>query len=247
MSNSLTKHELVLLKTAQEAPEIKSFYFEPAEGRFDYKPGQVLSIILDPLRPAELAREFSIASSPTEDFILISMRMLVGSKFKSYINCLSPGAKILAEGPYGDFTLPEDTSRPLLFIAGGIGVTPFRGMMKYVADMALPFTVTLLYSARTPEEILYKNDWQTFRKTCKGFNAIFTITRPEESSSKWEGRVGRIDQALIEESVENLSESVTYVCGTPEMVRSMMKILVGMGLPPQKLKVEPFSGYKGSD
>jgi len=247
MPNSLAKHELILLKTVQETSEIKSFYFDFGNGKFDYKPGQVLNIILDPLRPLELSREFSIASSPTENFILITMRMLAKSDFKSYLNSLSIGARILAEGPYGEFTLPEDATCPLAFIAGGIGVTPFRGMMKYIADMGLPHSVTLLYSARTPEEILYKNDWETFRKTRKDFSAIFTITRPEQSSSGWEGRVGRIDRALIEETVGSLYEKIIYLCGTPEMVRAMMKLLVGMGVPPERLKVESFSGYRGED
>ncbi len=247
MSSGLAKHELTFLRSVSETKDIKSFYFSFSDNLFTYKPGQVLKILLEPFGTDSLSREFSIASSPTENYLLFTMRMLTGSEFKSRINSLSAGEKILGEGPHGDFTLPDETSHPLIFIAGGIGVTPYRGMLKYIADNSLPYKVTLLYSARTPEEILYKKDWDEFCDKILDFKAIFTITRPEGASSHWRGRVGRIDESLIYEHISDIRRTIFYICGTPDMVRSMMKLLFGMGISPQDIKVESFSGYKGED
>lgn len=125
-------------------------------------------------------------------------------------------------------------------------MTPFRGMVKYATDKALPHKITLLYSARTPEEIVYRKDWEKFKLGNANFQLEITITRPEESSEKWNGHVGRIDEELISKYADNPSGKIFYVCGTPDMVRAMMKLLVGMGVPPPEIKVESFSGYQGT-
>ncbi len=247
MPNGFQKHEINLAGSKAEGSDIKSFIFAFTSGRFDFKAGQAVNLIANPSTPDELSREFSIASSPTEDYLLFTMRMLSESKFKTHLDSLPIGSAVVAEGPYGEFVLPEDSSRPLVFLAGGIGVTPYRGMLKFCADNSLPHNITLLYSVRTPDEIVYKEEWQKFQDSLPNFRLVITVTRPSGLQEGWRGRTGRIDANLITELVPDVKAPIFYVCGTPEMVRAMMKLLVGMGVAPQGIKVESFSGYKGTD
>ncbi len=234
--------EMTLHDVHEEAPGVKSFLFEYDKAQFQYKAGQ--SVLLFPEQGNQALRHpFSIASSPTEDRLMLSTKIRPESPYKTRLNALRSGDKVILMGPGGQFTLPEDGEDQIVLLGGGIGITPFRGIVKYATDNHLPHKITLLYSNRTPEDIVYKQDWESFQSQNPNLTIIHTITRPEESQKEWKGRIGRIDANLVHEYVPNMERAIFYVCGPPSQVSDLTSVLVSMGVEPSRIRAENFRGY----
>ena len=235
--------ELVLIEGKQEALGIKSFKFDLRGSQFTYKPGQYVSMHLDVDDPRGDIRSFSLASSPTEpNFVMICTR-ITDSPFKQKLNFLTPGTRVSARGPSGRFVLEDNETRHVVMLSGGIGITPFRNMIKFATDSKLNTKITLLYSNRIPEEIVFREELEQWQKINPNLKVVNTITRPEESKVPWQGRVGRIDEKLARESVPEVRDSIFYVCGPPSMVESMVSTLAVIGVATEQIKTEKFIGY----
>ncbi|MEK6932763.1 MAG: FAD-dependent oxidoreductase, partial [Nanoarchaeota archaeon] len=129
-----------------------------------------------------------------------------------------------------------------VMLSGGIGITPLRSMIKYSLDKKLKIKITLFYSNKVPEEILYQKGLETFAKN-RNFTLISTITEPEESKESWKGLIGRIDANLIKKYVKDFDNKIFYICGPPKMVDLMQNILKEMNIPQDQIKIEHFFGY----
>jgi len=206
--------------------------------QIDYKPGQYLLYSLPVEDPKGNSRPFSLASSPTEDFLMLTTK-LSGSVFKNKLASLNKGDTINARGPFGRFVLQD--SKKHLMIAGGIGITPFRSMIKYAIENKIKQSITLFYSNKVPEEIAFRNELDKWQQRNENFKLIHTITRPEESKEQWSGRVGRIDSELIKEHLD--IDTIIYVCGPPGMVDAMLELLKEIGVPDERVRAERFAGY----
>lgn len=182
-------------------------------------------------------RSFSLASSPTEDFLMISTKA-TDSGFKRKLISLKKGSEINAAGPFGNFIFDEK-NKDVVMIAGGIGITPFRSMIKYVYDNNLKNKVTLIYSVRIPEDLIYAEEFDDINR--ENIKIIYTVTRPEESEVKWSGNIGRINEKLIKEN--SRKRSVFYICGPPRMVDDTVLMLKEMEVSIKKIKAERFVGY----
>jgi glycine betaine catabolism B len=124
-------------------------------------------------------RHFSITSSPTEqDYILISTRIR-DTPYKQKLASLGEGTEILAWGPRGDFILHDDHSKPAVFLSGGIGVTPFRSMIKYATDSQLPVKIIMFDSNRNEQNILYKSEFDKWTNQNRNFKVIYTLTEED--------------------------------------------------------------------
>ncbi|MDX1611787.1 MAG: FAD-dependent oxidoreductase [Candidatus Thermoplasmatota archaeon] len=191
-------------------------------------------------------RPMSLASSPTRDHLAYGAK-ITGSAYKQAFQALEPGDRVLVEGPVGDFILDE--SRPAVFLAGGIGITPIKGMLEYVADRRVDLPCLLLYSARTPAELAYRRELDELAMARSTIESVYTITRPEESDEPWEGRVGRIDARLLEPVTgeRRWRRARYYVCGTPGMVEDMTDLLAELGIPETRIVHEGFWGYQDRD
>jgi glycine betaine catabolism B len=149
-------------------------------------------------------RHFTIASSPTENFIMLSTRIR-DTPYKKRLSSLEERAKVKVRGPQGNFVLHEDYSKPAIFLSGVIGVTPFRSMIKYATDKQLPIKIIMFDSNRDEKNILYKNEFDASANSNKNLRIIYTISEEERgqereqisSSNKWEGERGRIDEAML--------------------------------------------------
>lgn len=228
--------ELLVIETKQETPEVKSIKLELKE-KFDYKPGQYVIIELY-IEDSENTRSLSIASSPTEDFILLSTK-ISQSAFKQKFNILKIGDTVNVMGPMGMFVLKED-AKEIVFLGGGIGITPFRGMIKYACDKKLPIKLTLIYSNKTPNDIVYREEWPLFEKENPNLKVVHTIT---DDTTNWNGRTGRINDAMIKEFCSDLNNTIFYICGPPGMVTGLSDLLKAMNIPPSNIKIERFVGY----
>ena len=235
--------QVTLGRTMEEAPGIKSFFLDYDKAQFSYKPGQLARLYVETGQDQLIFHSFSIASSPTEKFLLFTTQIRPESAYKHFLEKLTPGSRLFVRGPVGRFLLPEDPSNTILLLGGGIGITPFRSMIKFATDKRLAHKITLLYSNETPEEIVYRREWGELEERNPNLKVVHTITRPERSKEKWNGRVGGIDEALILEHLKDPSKTLFYVCGTPSMVTNMTNLLRRMGIDSSRIMLESFPGY----
>jgi len=257
-------YELTLLEKQKfEGTDIMSFKFSRQNEQqggpnsdnkiyLDYTAGQfaffdIGGVSNDPKGPI---RHFTIASSPTEDFIMISTRIR-DTPYKKRLSSLEEGAKVKVRGPEGKFVLHEDYSKAAVLLSGGIGVTPFRSMIKYATDKQLPLKINMFDSNRDQANILYKNEFDECLNTNRNLKIIYTITAAEEqgqasSSSSWKGERGIINKTMLTKylTTSELDNSVFYVCGPPGMLRAMQNLLQDdLHIPKERIMVEEFTGY----
>jgi ferredoxin-NADP reductase len=195
-------------------------------------------------------RHFTISSSPTENFVMFSTRIR-DSPYKKRLSTLEEGAKVKVRGPEGQFVLHQDFSKPAVFLSGGIGVTPFRAMIKYATDKQLPIKIIMFDSNRNGNNILFKKEFDEWSNINKNLRIIYAISedRHEQSSSNendWKGEYGRIGKAMILKYVDTnvLNNSIFYICGPPSMLKAMQALLQDdLQIPKERIKVEEFAGY----
>jgi ferredoxin-NADP reductase/nitrite reductase/ring-hydroxylating ferredoxin subunit len=234
--------------------------FKLTRGAMNFKAGQFAFFKLDGVTGDSKGpiRHFSIASSPTEsEYLLISTRIR-DTPYKQKLASLSDGTKIVTWGPQGEFVLQED--KPAVFLSGGIGVTPFRSMIKYATDKKLPTKIVVFDSNRNAQNILYKEEFDTWAQENNNLKIIYTITDEEDrnqnekggkqpsasSTASWKGERGRIDKAMVEKYLkkEELASSIFYICGPPGMLKAMQDLLKKeLNIPKERIKVEEFTGY----
>lgn len=235
--------DFTLQEVRNESPFAKTFKFGLNNQDFTHQAGQYLTIDLPVDDPRGKRRPFTISSSPTEKgFVTITTRP-GPSPFKQALNSLDLGSRIVSKAPFGNFILPADTSKPAVMLAGGIGITPFRSMIKFACDTKFSLPITLLYSNRTPDDIPFKTEFDNLCHLNHYFKLLYTITEPESSAGKWNGLVGFIDEKIIRENVPDLANSIFYVCGPPGMVDAMLELLKKMAIPDDRVRFEKFSGY----
>jgi ferredoxin-NADP reductase/nitrite reductase/ring-hydroxylating ferredoxin subunit len=252
----VNEFELVLLeKQKYNETDVMSFKFnkqDTAEQKkeLDYISGQyaffdIGGVFNDPEGPL---RHFTIASSPTENFIMISTRIR-DTPYKKRLSSLEEKrTKVKVRGPMGKFILHEDHSKPAVFLSGGIGVTPFRSMIKYVTDKQLPIKIVMFDSNRDENNILYKNEFDEYLKINKNLKIIYAITGEggQPPLGHWEGEIGRIDKPMITKYVseDDLNKSIFYICGPPAMLNAIQNILnEKLRIPKDRVKIEEFTGY----
>ena len=220
----------------------------------DYTAGQfaffdIGAVYGDPKGPI---RHFTISSSPTENFIMFSTRIR-DSPYKKRLSTLEEGAKVKLRGPEGQFVLHQDYSKPAVFLSGGIGVTPFRSMIKYATDEQLPLKIVMFDSNRNRENVLFKKEFDDWANVNNNLKIIYTISEYEQqqqpSSSAadgWKGEYGRIDKGMILKYLDSntLNNSIFYICGPPSMLKAMQSLLQNdLEIPKERIKVEEFTGY----
>lgn len=232
----------LISKEKLEGTDIKTFKIN--REALDYAAGQFAYFRLEGVTgdPKGPIRHFTIASSPTEhDYILISTRIR-NTPYKQKLSSLAEGTNITAWGPQGEFVLEENSAA--IFLSGGIGVTPFRSLIKYATDKNLPTKIVMFDSNRDEQNILYKKEFDEWAAKNKNLRIIYALS--DDIPSGWTGEKGRIDRAMIKRHVEGstLNESIFYICGPPGMLRSMQEILQkDLKIPKKRIKVEEFTGY----
>lgn len=234
-----------LLERRQQTPDITTFVFDLGGQRYAYDAGQFAFFELDALTvddPRGKRRHFTLSSSPTENGIVQITTRLRGSGFKETLRTAALGLELTLEDARGRFTLPQDAQQPLVFLGGGIGITPFRSMLRAASDENLPHHITLLYSAQTPEQLVFRSEFETMPQENANVRVVLTVTAPGEGGT-WQGETGRIDAAKIQKYVDDIPNSIFYTCGPPPMVQAMDELLKTMGIPEERIRIEKFSGY----
>jgi glycine betaine catabolism B len=206
---------------------------------FSFRPTQFTFLSLQTDEGLDV-RPMSLATSPTRPNLEYGVRN-GDSPFKRAFASLRPGDRVAVQGPFGRFLLRED--RPAVLLAGGIGITPLKGMAEYATDKALPIHVRLLYSNRSEEEIAYRAELEELERRNPRFHVLHTLTGSDLAKG-WKGSVGRIGARQLRDVAEGLDDPVYYVCGKPSMVGEMVGLLSGSGVPEADVMVEVFRGYR---
>lgn len=235
---------LKLKEKRQLAPDIYDFVFS-SEQKLNYLPGQYLEWTLDYQNPDSRGnrRYFTIASSPTEEDLRIGVKFNPqSSSFKKALLAMEKGSKITASQLAGDFTLPNDPKKKLVFIAGGIGITPFRSMIKYLLDTKQKKDIILFYSSKTAEEIVYQEIFQKAQDQLD-LKVIYTLTEMENIPVGWKGKAGKIDGQMIKDNVLDFKDRLFYLSGPPLMVKAFEQILQEIGVTKKQIITDYFPGY----
>jgi ferredoxin-NADP reductase len=212
------------------------------DGYPDYRPGAYFWVEL-PDRGHDdekgLRRHISLATSPTERGVVGLATRLRDSAFKRTLAELEVGDEVEVEEPKGSFLLPEDTSAEYVFVAGGIGITVFRSMLRYIADTGAPYRVTLVYSNRDSASTAFLDELSELEARIDGLRVVLTMTDDPD----WEGETRHLDADVLAELVGGLEGKRFLVAGPPAMAEAVAGSLRSAGLPEDRVLADTFSGY----
>lgn len=238
-----TRYSLTLKRKKEIAPTIWEFLFEPVRP-FQYIAGQFMEWSL-PHKHADnrgTRRYFTIASSPSEKDIMLAVKIPEKpSSFKSALKNLPIGESMYETSLEGDFIEPEKNDRQYIFIAGGIGITPFRSIIKHLLDTNRHIPITLFYAASSQEEFVYKELFAEAEKKL-AIKTVYVITK--DASKAWRGEVGHIDEQMITRHVENATDAIYYVSGPQPMVLAYEDMLKNMRVKNSHIRKDYFPGYE---
>jgi ferredoxin-NADP reductase len=237
-------HRSRLLSRAEVAQGTMAFHFEKPS-QFDFKPGQSADVTLP--NPPETdsegsTRTFSIASSPFENQLMFATRMR-DTAFKRSLKKVPLGMEVKIDSAMGSFTLHKNSAKPAVFLAGGIGITPFLSIVRQADHDRLPHKLHLFYSNRRPEDAPFLEALQVLEKSNPNFKLICTMTEMSLSQREWKGETGWVNKEMLSRHLTALQGPIYYSAGPPAMVAGMRKILVGAGVDEDDIRTEEFAGY----
>ncbi len=226
-------------------PDSADFIFKTNRKNFAYEPGQYMEWTLPHEKTDSRGnrRYFTLASSPTEEDVRIGVKFYgTSSSYKDALMHMSRETPIVASQVAGDFVLPKDSRVKLVFIAGGIGVTPYRSMVKYLLDTKENRTITMLYSARTINDFAYKDIFEQARHELS-MNTLYVVTDEAVEAPNKYMRTERINTEMIKREVSDYQDRLFYISGTQSMVKAIQGMLKDIGVPSHHVKIDYFSGY----
>jgi ferredoxin-NADP reductase len=209
----------------------------------DFRPGQYFFVTLPDVGHQDdkgLRRHITVVTSPNEKGVLGLATRLRDSAFKRTLRELEVGAEVDVEAPKGTFALPEDPSRPLVFVAGGIGITVFRSMLRYIREERLPYRVTLIYSNRDRESAAFLDELHELEAELPDLRLILTMTQDPD----WDGETRKVDAEFFQDYLRGDLNGFTFlVAGPPGMTEGVQKALEQAGAKEENVIAERFSGY----
>ncbi|MGC3974078.1 MAG: FAD-dependent oxidoreductase [Nitrospira sp.] len=246
MSEAVNENDYPVTLTERRlvAEGTMAFYFDkPPE--FVFAPGQFVDLTL--LHPSETdaegnTRAFSIASAPHEDTIMVATR-LRDTAFKRELQHMPIGSTVRMEGPFGRLVLHSDQTRPAVFLAGGIGITPFRSMLVHAAQQQSPQRLVLFYSNRRPDDAPFLDELQSLQDKNPRYRFVGTMTEPAKSSRPWAGETGYLNATLFSKHLVDIEKPIYYVVGPPGMVVALRTMLREKGIDDSDIRIEKFAGY----
>jgi ferredoxin-NADP reductase len=209
----------------------------------EFKPGQYFFVTLPDVGHQDergLRRHITVVTSPNERGVLGFATRMRDSAFKRSLRELPAGAEVEVEPPKGEFVLPEETSRHLVFVAGGIGITVFRSMLHYIREEGLAHRITLIYSNRDRESTAFLDELRELEQENPNFRLILTMTQ----DPGWDGESRKIDAQFFSDYLgHDLNEYTFLVAGPPGMVKGMQEALAEAGVKEENVIAERYSGY----
>ncbi len=235
----------VLTQKLRIAANSVDFVFDPGK-RLAYQPGQYMEWTLphSHIDNRGNRRYFTLASSPTEPTLRLGIKFYEpSSSYKKAMLDMTSRTEIVAAQVAGDFVLPKNRKRKLVFIAGGIGVTPFRSMVKYLIDQHEQRDIIMLYAAKDAQDIAYADVFEQARREL-GIPTTYVLARPNPTQPlNAYQREGYIDGGVIRAAVPDYRGRMFYISGSHQMVVAIQDTLNNLGVPKSHIKVDYFPGY----
>jgi ferredoxin-NADP reductase/Na+-translocating ferredoxin:NAD+ oxidoreductase RnfD subunit len=240
------KDKLVLkLNQLKEiAKDTYDFVFVPNKP-ITYKPGQYMEWTYDHPSPDNRGnrRYFTLASSPTEPNLRIGLKFYPNmSTYKRNILRMGQSNTVVASQRAGDFTMPKDKKQKLVFIAGGIGITPFRSMLKYLVDKKEKRDIVLFYSNKKLEDVAYTDVFDEALEVL-GVPTIYSLSDLPTIPPTWLGERGFIDARMIQKYTPDFKDRMFYISGPHAMVSTFETMLRNMGVEGSSIKTDFFPGF----
>lgn len=227
----------------QETPDVKTFRVAfPDSANFNFIAGQFVMLYFndDP----KTRRAYSISSSPLDKgFVDITLNKV--GKFTTRMFSLKGGEEICAEGPYGKFLYNESEAKHAVLISGGTGVTPYRCIARYVVQKNIANKVTILYSVRVPQEIIFQKEFEAMSSKHANIKFYATVTRPHLMAPgvAWSGPTGRLNLDVIRAQVSDFFEAVYYLCGSNQLIDDLSRALRGSGVKEGNIRFEKWGEF----
>jgi ferredoxin-NADP reductase len=239
--------ETVFLHPEEVAEGTMAFHFARPTG-FEFQAGQSVNLgLIDPPETDAKGdrRTFSIAGAPFENEIMIATRMR-DTAFKRVLKSMPARTRVQLRGPTGKFVLDPQDERPAALLAGGIGITPFVSILRQAAHDSLRRKLYLFYSNRRPEDAAFLQELMELERRNPNYRFIGTLTEMEKSRAPWHGERGFLDKDMLARGLGgsgNVLVPTYYVAGPPAMVEGMKTLLVGTGVPQERIRTDEFFGY----
>lgn len=232
-------YQLPLISHKTVARQTIEYIFEKPSN-FHFIPGQYGGFtLINKETNMPVTRRFSLLSAPDESVIRMTTR-IQPSPFKDALIALQPGDTIKFAGPTGAFTLHDDISVPAIFIAGGIGITPFYSMINHAKHLRSQRPMTLFYGNNTALDAAYFDELTHYANEHASFSFFPIFQNPEPT---WQGEKGVITASLIDNCIDCKQKAIFYVCGSPAMVQAIQRALIELDISTENIKSEDFPGY----
>jgi ferredoxin-NADP reductase len=244
MASTTPVHTAALIRREAIAEGTMAFHFAKAPD-FEFRAGQAMDITL--LDPPETdaegnTRAFSIASAPFDKDLMIATRMR-DSAFKRVLRKAELGLNVKIEGPSGSLVLHRKAEKPAVFLAGGIGITPFLSIIRQAAHEKAPHRLYLFYSNRRPEDAPFLDVLADAARQNPNFHLIATMTEMDKSQREWKGETGFLNKEMLTKHLPTLHGPIYYLAGPPAMVTAMRNMLTEAKIDEDDIRSEEFSGY----
>ena len=237
-------YQSTLLGRTEVAEGTMAFQFEKPNN-FVFKAGQYIDLTLSGSQPQlgpsdGMTHTFSIASSPSDKDLVVTTRMR-NTVFKQALSTLPIGSGARIEGPMGSFSLHNNTARPAVFIAGGIGIAPFLSMLSYATGEKLGHPIFLFYANRHLEDAAFIDELWKLECADPRFRFVPILTRTAKNYPGWKGETGHISSEMLLTHVKVLRGPIYYIAGPPTMVAAARR--TQGGVDEDDIRTEEFAGY----
>ncbi|WVT75765.1 FAD-binding oxidoreductase (plasmid) [Sinorhizobium chiapasense] len=244
--NRNSDEDLVCVDVHQETHDVKTFTFACPKGkRFAFEAGQYFLFDLDVEGEPE-SRCYSISSSPKRsNAFSVTVKRVAGGKISNWLHDnLTANAKVKANGPLGHFIRPN--ARKYLFLSGGSGITPVMAMVREIADTCEPADVVFMHAARTPKDLIFRDELANLANRVKGLRLQF-LPEVVSGEANWPGLTGRISVAYLKLAVPDIAERVVMCCGPAPFMAAARTISAELGVPPSNYIEESFDAAVTDD
>lgn len=235
-------YDVTITDIVDETPEVRTFRLGPVPETFAYDPGQFVTIGCTLPDGRKIRRAYSIANPPTRPgYVDITMRRIEDGRLSRFLfDTGRVGTPLKMMGPYGEFVFREEMGASIVLIGAGSGVVPLMCILRYAQDRHLPLHLTLIYSSRTWEHVIYRDELSALSEQVPGLRIIHTLSRV--NGREWHGFCGRITEGMLRACLPSCAapDTLYYVCGPPRMCASTSDFLRNLGVGDKKILVETY-------
>jgi len=236
----MAEYQMTLVDRQRIARDTMAFWFDTNGASYEFRAGQHADFVFG--SESDNSRTFSIASSPLDkEPIMIAMRMRK-TVFKSALKAAPLGTKFIVSRPRGSFTLHRDITRPAVFVAGGIGISPIRSILQAATQERLSHKLYLFYSNREADDAAFIEELQGLVAQNSNFTFVPTVTG--HKTLAWPYEKGHINREMLTRHLFLLNGPIYYIAGPSGMVTAMTDVLYSSGVSPDDMRTEEFGDYK---